>query len=195
MHVITLLIGTLFIPTASAAGSATTGSDPETGLAFWRYEAEGILFELNQRLPDQTRAFFQARGFDTDTANQFATSCVFQSRLLNTAVAGGASLQFNLNEWRVISGNKSSSMATTDDWMPRWKKQSIGQAARIAFKWSLLPSEQTYAPGDYNWGMTSYDQPPGTRFNLTLVWHREGKRESATIRNIECPADSPQETP
>ena len=65
----------------------------------------------------------------------------------------------------------------------------VSQAARIAFRWSLLPTSQRFEAGDYNWGMTSFGLTPGSRFHLELVWYRDGRRESGRIEHVECARD------
>jgi len=172
----------------TVAAPVTTGQDPETGLRFWEWRGEGVLFRLDQRLPDQTRAFFLARGFDRASADQVATRCVFQSRFRNTADAGAVTI--DLDEWRIqVPGDAERRLLTREVWTRRWQAASLPQPARIAFEWSLLPTRQRYAPGDYNWGMTSYGLAPGQRFDLVFGWRRDGRRHHARLEDIQCPPD------
>ncbi len=77
-----LLLATMLMVAATAgyAGDdeVEQGVIEETGLRYWEWHADGVLFRLTQRLPDQTRAFLQARGFDSDSAELVATSCTFE---------------------------------------------------------------------------------------------------------------------
>jgi len=184
-----LLLGGLSAPPLGHAG-VVRGAQPDTGLALWRWEGEGVSFELVQRLPDQTRAFFQGRGFDSGPANAFALGCVFQTIFKNTATDPGAgALDYDMAQWRVVTPSGRQPPRLKAQWDREWATQGVSQAARIAFHWALLPTRQGFEPGDYNWGMTSYGLPPGKRFDLELVWWRGGKRETALIRDIECPRD------
>jgi hypothetical protein len=47
----------------SLAAEPSPRIDPDTGLASWTLRDGAIAIELIQRLPDQTRAVFQGRGF------------------------------------------------------------------------------------------------------------------------------------
>jgi hypothetical protein len=53
----------------------------------------------------------------------------------------------------------------------------------------LLPTQQEYAPDDYNWGMTSYGLPPGSEFDLVFAWHRGEQNFGGQIAGIECAPD------
>lgn len=172
-----------------AADSVSTGILPETGLRFWQWQADGVLFKLTQRLPDQTRAFFLARGFDRDSAERIATRCVFQSMFQNTAPPGGGSVSIDLDEWRLVTPGDERPLITREAWNREWDKKALPKPVRIAFEWSLLPTRQRYEPGDYNWGMTSYGLAPGERFNLRFGWRRDGQRFTGYLEDIECPRD------
>lgn len=184
-----------FLNTASA--STTMGAAPDTGLKFWLWEDQGVLLELKQRLPDQTRGFFEARGFDPASANKAGTACIFQTMLRNTGGADSGLVDVNLTYWRVVSGDRKTSMLLREDWNRTWKESpiQISEPARLAFEWSLLPTKQQFDPGDYNWGMTSYGLPPGSSFDLEFTWLRDGKRNQGLIENIECPDDIHPEPP
>jgi hypothetical protein len=174
---------------ANGPGPVVTGRDASTGLKYWQWEAQGVRFRLTHRLPDQTRAFLLARGFDRDTAEFVATNCVFQSEFRNVAPAGSGSVSFDLAEWRVRHGGGEHGLLTREYWREALARRALGQSARIAFEWGLLPTRQTYAPGDYNWGITVYGLPPGTPFDLTFVWRRDGRRFEGIMQGLDCPPD------
>ena len=171
----------------SALAALQTGEDPQTGLRFWDLRTDGIRYRLAQRLPDQTRAFFLARGFDDASADRFARNCVFQSLFKNTAAGG--SVKYDQNTWTVRSATRQGPPLTREYWATIWAQAGLPTAARIAFEWGLLPTTQEYLPGDYNWGMTSYGLPPGTRFDLQIHWEHAGKPHQAWIRDIQCAPD------
>ena len=86
------------------------GEDPATGLKYWLWDNNGFYLKLTQRLPDQTRAYFEARGFDQASAEITATSCIFQSMIKNTGKDSGVLINADLSEWKVVSGEGSKSM-------------------------------------------------------------------------------------
>lgn len=74
-------------------------------------------------------------------------------------------------------------------WQAEWARRGVDKAAQIAFEWSLIPTKHSYKAGDYNWGMTVFGLPPGTRFDFHLVWNENEKQKKAIIQDIECASD------
>jgi len=167
----------------------TTGVVPETGLRYWEWQSEGVLFRLTQRLPDQTRAYFIARGFDSGYADLIAKRCVFKSMFKNMAGFGDAAISIDLDTWQVRSGNDERPVLTREKWQDELKDSDISQAAAIALEWSLLPTRQVFAPGDYNWGMTSYGLKPGRVFDLGFSWKRGDQVFHGKLDSVECSPD------
>lgn len=194
-HAALLAFALLLSPTVARTQSEHP-ADPGSGLKHWEWDAGGILFQLTQRLPDQTRAFFLARGFDADSVELFATSCVFQSMFRNTGPVGSGMVKINLADWRIISERGESQLKRREDWQTVWDSRALSKSARIAFEWSLLPTVQEYAPEDYNWGMTSYGLPPGSVFDITFSWQRGDQNFHGRLKDVRCAADiHPQAAP
>ena len=156
---------------------------PNTGLKSYTWRHQGISLRLVQRLPDQTRAYLIARGFTPEAADLVARNCLFGSMFRND---GDQPLDFDLNHWTVVHDGQRSSLVTRERWAERLADLGLPKAARIAFNWSLLPTRQHFEPGDYNWGMTSYGLPPGSRFDLHLRLEVAGKPLEATLPDLEC---------
>ena len=94
----------------AAEAEVKHGEDPVTGLKSWLWDNHGFFLELKQRLPDQTRAYFESRGFDKASTEIAANSCVFQTMLKNTSSDSSDHLTADLNEWQVVSGNTKQAM-------------------------------------------------------------------------------------
>lgn len=176
----------LFAGTAAAA-TVSTGTDEGAGLPYWELETAGMMLRLVQRLPDQTRGFFQARGFRPADADLVARRCVFQTIFKNTSSdAAAAVLEYNLRDWTVHHRGRARTMKTREDWQPVWAGRGVPQEAQIAFEWALLPTRQTYHPGDYNWGMSVFDLEPGAVFDLKVAWTQDGRRQTALLEDMRC---------
>ncbi len=187
--VVALLVGVALTP-GVLRSEAVGGIDGDSGLASWRWQSESVSVELVQRLPDQTRAFFQGRGFSTEAADAIALGCVFQTIFRNTAHRGEpATVEYHMGDWRVSTPSGSRPPKLKEVWDREWEALNVSRSARIAFRWSLLPTHQRFEAGDYNWGMTSFGLAPGSRFDLELVWHRDGRRETGRLEDVECPPD------
>lgn len=184
----TLLVG--WLTTAVAAPAvAEKDVDPDSGLARWTLNAGALSLQLIQRLPDQTRAFFQGRGFPAEPADELAVACVFQAIVRNAGEPPGPALGIDLARWQVDQGEGLQPLPLEREWQPRWEAAGVSQAARIAFRWALFPTEQSFQPGDYNWGMIPFGPAPGKPFDLSLVWSEDGVERSARITGIRCAAD------
>lgn len=182
-----LIQGVLF---STASAGVSRSANEETGLVKWHLIEGDFEVELVQRLPDQTRGFFLARGFSRDIANEIATSCVFQTIIRNNGASGaGQPLAVDLGQWRMIQAGKESGIRLKEDWIRSWPEDKVSQASRLAFRWGTFPTQQEFLPGDYNWGMTAYGLRPGTEFDLRVVWEEGGSSRSGWIRDIECPPD------
>lgn len=186
----------LFASAAPAGARVTTGIDAEAGLPYWELVAGSLSLRLVQRLPDQTRGFYQARGFAVADAERIAQSCMFQTIFKNVAPPADAdALKYNLNEWIVHASGAQRRIKTREDWAKEWAHERGGrivpQSARLAFEWGLLPTRHSYRPGDYNWGLSVFDLRPGTEFDLDVVWSEGNRRREARIEKLRCARDIP----
>jgi len=141
-----------------------------------------------QQLPDQTRAFFQGRGFSSAEADSIARACIFRTIFRND---GKHPLVYDLNDWRIGYQGKHRPLLTREHWDEKWQAEGANQTARIAFRWSLLPTRQGFEPGDYNWGITSFGLPPGESFDLSLILTINANIITHSIPGIVCAADQP----
>ena len=182
MHRLTL---TLLAVWGVAAQAGTDFSvDAETGLASWQAETGGIQVRLTQISPDQARAFYQARGFSPDTAERYAGECVFMTVVRNI---GDMPIEHRLSDWRYESpGQPPRPIRSKTEWERIWKQLDVAEAARIAFTWAQFPTAQTFAPGDWNQGMTSYSVPRGGQFDLHFVWRAGGKNHTGKLEQVKC---------
>jgi len=188
-----LLAITAYTPFSLA--SINTQTDPETQRQSWVLSEDGFELEIAQLLPDQTRAFYMARGFSAAIAESIATNCMMQTVAKNIASKeSGSAITVLLKEWQIktTSGSeeKLQSVKLKETWNTEWKDEDITPAARIAFRWATFPTEQTFEPsGDYNWGTTSFGLAPASTFDLNVIWHQGDKTKSTWIKNIRCAED------
>ena len=185
---VTLL--SLAVFSASAIAETIKGTDDAAQLPFWEWRDKSVSIRLVQRLPDQSRGYFEARGFSKNESELIANSCVFQTVYKNISPAGSSNIIiYDLSQWHVhVNGNKSS-MKLREYWEKEWVRLKVSTKAKIAFKWSLLPTQQTYKPQDFNWGMSVFGLKPGTRFDLEMKWSINGKKITQWMKGLECAPD------
>jgi hypothetical protein len=187
-------ISMLFIPTVSFA-AVISSEDDTTKLKSWKLSQKGFELQIVQRLPDQTRGFFLARGFNSSQANDIATQCIMQTIVKNTSKQKHDIISVKLRDWRVKTENQKKGIKLKEDWAEQWtnlpkEELAVKASAKIAFRWATFPSEQQFdVKGDYNWGMISFGLKPGKLFDLYVVWHMDENTYSEWIKGIECPAD------
>ncbi len=183
MKIMVLLL--MLLP-AGVQCDVTRSTNPGNGLQGWHFSDGDIEIELVQRLPDQTRAFFQGRGFSAEASDVIGRSCVFQAILRNDGVRPVA---FDLETWEVLFDGQSRPLLTRERWQERWADSEVGKAARIALNWSLLPTRQRFEPGDYNWGMISFGLPPGRKFDLLLKVVIDSEEIDGSLFSVVCTQD------
>ncbi len=168
--------------------------DTESGLSTWETEAHAVHLRLTEISPEQARAFMQARGLDEKSVEEFARTCVYMTVVRNE---GKAPIRFSMSEWRYIPRSDTEADASSQvphimlgkhDWLAKWQPRKLPKTVRLAFEWSQFPFEQTFAPGDWNQGMTTYELPAGSRFDLYVRWHQNGKFREGVVRDVQCPA-------
>jgi hypothetical protein len=185
-----LALLSLLLPCLSHAAQAIHSTDPDTGLRKWHLVDGNLEVELIQRLPDQTRGFFMARGFSPAIAEEIARSCIFQTIIRNTgSQADGAAVSIDQAQWRVSHADGEQGVRLKEPWIASWPENVVSEASRLAFQWALFPTQQEFLADDYNWGMTAFGLPPGAVFDLDFVWQEDGKVRTARIAAIECAPD------
>ena len=189
-----LTLAAMLVFAVPARARVSTGIDAEAQLPYWEIVEGNLSLRLVQRLPDQTRGFYQARGFAVDDAERVAQSCMFQTIFKNIAPPTDArALTYDLKDWVVHAGGEQRRMKTREDWAKEWAARRTPKSARLAFEWGLLPTRQSYRPGDYNWGLSVFNLVPGTEFDLDIVWYHGDERRIARIEQLRCAPDVPVE--
>ena len=140
---------------------------------------------------DQVRGFFIGRGFDDAGVNVLVNeACLFRSAIGNAATDPNAShITIDQSEWSLFvegEGGEARKLRTRADWQPVWDRMGVDVEQRVAFKWALFPPQQQFAPTDYNWGMITFGLPPGTRFDLEIVWHEGEHKRTKRFKGMEC---------
>jgi hypothetical protein len=160
--------------------------NPDTGLSSWKTGEQGFSMELIQVLPDYVRAVYASRGLPQTIIDAVSNYCVFGTILKNSSALP---LSYDVGTWRYVTQDgKTHRARTKTEWVQEWRDMGV------AFRWSLLPEQQTYAVGDWGQGFTTVALPHGTKLDLHYTWEQEGVTHSGTIREVRCaPADIQQD--
>lgn len=170
----------------SAAGETRHSLDPDTGLSTWEVDTRGVHLRLTQISPEQARAFMLNRGMDRQSVEEFARTCVYMTVVRNDSKQP---IEHKLAYWHYSpEGNQTRAMLTKHDWLDRWQPRSLSRTVKLAFDWSQFPVEQTFFPGDWNQGMTTFELPAGSRFDVLYRWRQNGKLHEGKLQHVQCPA-------
>ncbi len=153
-----------------------------------KWQEKGLRFEIAPLGADQVRAFFIGRGFSSENAGFIAnTGCIFRSAIGNTGTSTGEpEVEIDLSRWQTASKGRTGAPRTREEWAAIWKDRGANEDAQIAFHWALFPGQQVFSPTDYNWGMISFALPPGTSFDLNVVWRTGKTQHSKKLENLTC---------
>ncbi len=186
--VTSILLPTMLLMAPGHADVAVTSD--ANNLKTWTLSEDALKLQLVQRLPEQTKAFFLARGFPSAVADDIANSCVFQLIGMNAASADDPTeVRIDLRAWRILQDGKAAPLKLKEVWAQQWS-DDVPVGARVAFRWATFPTDQVYHPADdHNWGMVSLGPKPGTTVDLEVVWFEDGERKSRKINAISCPTD------
>lgn len=167
-----------------AVAAAEQRVNPETGLLSWTAGDQAFAIELIQVLPDYVRAVYAARGLPQKIIDDVSSHCVFGTIIRNTTTAA---LSYRVADWRYTTPDGvRHRLKTKSDWVQEWRDMGV------AFRWSMLADEQTFAEGDWVQGFTTVKLPPGSRFDLEYSWNQHGRQHLATIEGMRCaPAEAP----
>jgi hypothetical protein len=173
----------LALPMAASA-ALTEHINPDTGLSSWKAEGDALDFEFIQVLPDYVRAVYSSRGLPKAVVDKVSSYCVFGTILRNQT---DKPLSYRVADWRYITPDGvRHPVRTKSEWVSEWRDMGI------AFRWSMLPDDQTFAVGDWGQGFTTIALQPGSPFALEYSWTQDNKTETRLIKEVRCaPAEAP----
>jgi hypothetical protein len=171
---------------ALATSAITEHVSPDTGLSSWKSAGDALDFELVQVLPDYVRAVYTSRGLPKAVVDKVSSYCVFGTILRNTT---DRPLSYRVADWRYITPDGARHrIRTKSEWVSEWRDMGV------AFRWSMLPDDQTFAVGDWGQGFTTIALQPGSRFALEYSWTQDDKTETRRIEEVRCaPAELPKQ--
>ena len=170
------------------AGAVLHEVDPATGLASWKTPEQAFSLELIQILPDYVRAVYASRGLPRSVIDKVSSYCVFGTIVRNES---DAPLAYRVADWRYRTPDGvEHRLRTKSDWVREWREMGV------AFRWSMLPDDQTFEVGDWGQGFTTIALPPGSRFDLHYSWRQYDQTHTGTITGLRCaPAEPGAATP
>ena len=153
-----------------------------------RVVSDRMTLELTPMPLDAAEAFFLGRGFGGRSAKRIAREgCVHKlvvRNILKPSEKGA--VYVDLAQWRVNQDDGIRPVTLKREWAEKWDAWNVEKPARIAFQWALFPTEQTFWPGDENWGLVTLGLTAGSDFQLELVWYEENKKKRRLVPPLRC---------
>lgn len=173
----------LLLP-APGFGAIEEQVNPDTGLSSWKSAGDALDFELLQVLPDYVRAVYSSRGLPKAVVDKVSSYCVFGTILRNST---DKPLSYHVADWRYMTPDGvQHRIRTKSEWVSEWRDMGV------AFRWSMLPDDQTFAVGDWGQGFTTIALEPDSRFTLQYSWTQDDKTETRIIKEVRCaPVEPP----
>jgi hypothetical protein len=146
----------------------------------------GFKVEVTPLPPNQIGAFFEARGFSPQASTKIGADCVIKVVVRN--LSARAIIRNSLADWRVRDkAGHEQALRLEADWQQAWTSGAdVSPSARIAFRYSMLPTVETLKPGDWLQGLVTAGLTPGSHFDLRIVWTDNDKPKQAWLRGLSC---------
>ena len=169
---------------AAFAQDAQPYRDPRTGLLSWQAGHPSFSLQLVQMLPDYVAAVYSSRGLPAELIEGVNRYCVFGTIITNEA---DQPVSYRVADWRYVTPDgQSHPVKTKSQWLEEWA------AMGVPYRWSMLPDEQTFQPGDWSQGFTTIGLSPGSRFDLVYSWRHNDETHQDVLKGVRCaPADAP----
>jgi hypothetical protein len=182
-----LCLGLLFgVVAAAGASEVQRQRDADSGLLSWSVEEPGLRLQLVQMLADYVAAVYSSRGLPRAVLESIAGYCVFGTIVTNTS---DTQVSYRVADWRYLTPDgRRHRIKTKTEWLAEWKQMGV------SYRWSILPDEQTFEPGDWSQGFTTVALPPDSEFTLFYTWRYQDETHEGSIEGLRCaPASAPNE--
>jgi hypothetical protein len=156
-----------------------------------RITREGVDFFISVRTPQQTRAFYAARGLPPVAVQEIATACFLTVGLHNRRVD---TLWLDLSAWRLTdAGGHAVTRISRPQWMARWNALQVPLAAQSTFGWTQLPETRDMQPDETVGGNVPI-VPPAGKFTLSARLRTgvagTGPMVEINVPDLQCPREN-----
>lgn len=159
---------------------------PLTVFAQERYpEHDGLAFGASTRTPEQTTAFYAARGFPEAMVRAIAATCFVTVGMQNRR---DEVVWLELDQWRFIdAAGKPVPRIERPAWNQKWEAMGVPHSARATFGWTQLPESRDLQPGEPVGGNVAVVAPKGV-FSLQARFRTaSGKQIEFVAPGLTCP--------
>ncbi|MGD8999041.1 MAG: hypothetical protein PVF75_01385 [Granulosicoccaceae bacterium] len=156
-----------------------------------RFENDLLRLRLIPRSPAQMAGFYEARGFPAPMIDELKRACFITVGIHNKS---NDILWLDLGNWQFSLDGQPIRRIHRNEWKARWQNMGVPLASQSTFRWTLLPEQLDFHPGEREGGNITLQRVSG---ELTLDAHFErGARRQAVplrvqVKGLQCAKDKP----
>lgn len=106
---------------------------------------DGIELRAAVRTAEQTRAFYEARGFPAAALSAISGACFITVGIRNERAD---TLWLEPARWELVAENAPVRRRTDADWTLLWDQVGLAPGHRATFRWTQLPEQRDLHPGE-----------------------------------------------
>lgn len=151
-----------------------------------RHDSPRLTVQLGPRTPEQIAAFYEARGFQADMIEVLRQQCYLTVFIHNKSED---ILWLDLQQWEFSNADGPVTRLDRHHWRERWQAMDIPLAHQSTFRWTLLPEQLDFLPGEREGGniiLPRLDQPMRIRARFEAGADRSGAPVLVEFDRVEC---------
>jgi hypothetical protein len=145
--------------------------------------------EFTARTPNQMGSFYEARGFPKSMLNILKKHCYITAGLTNMS---DQKIWLDLSRWEFSSAGKPLKREHRDYWKKRWQNMKIPLNKQSTFRWTLIPENLDYLPGEHEGGnlvLPFTNKPITLKATFATGENKQGKEIVITTDKLFCAED------
>lgn len=143
------------------------------------------------RTPNQMSSFYEARGFPKEMRDILKQQCFITVGITNNSKT---KIWLDMAHWEFSNTGKPIKREHRDYWKQRWQEMGMPLSKQSTFRWTLIPEQLDYLPGEREGGNIVL---PFTRgyFSVTATFatgdDKKGEKITITTDKLFCAEDAP----
>ena len=146
---------------------------------------------LAPRTPEQMAAFYEARGFGEEMIEVLRAQCYITVLIENKSED---IVWLDLAQWRFSNADGEVQRPHRDRWKERWQAMDIPLAHQSTFRWTLLPEQLDFPPGEREGGnivLPRLGKPLKITASFDTGERRTGRPIEVVFDEVHC-AENPE---
>ncbi|MCW8875273.1 MAG: hypothetical protein OQK27_05905 [Gammaproteobacteria bacterium] len=151
-----------------------------------RHDSPILTVQLGPRTPEQIAAFYEARGFQADMIEVLRQQCYLTVFIHNKSQD---ILWLDLQHWEFSNADGPVARLDRHHWRQRWQAMEIPLAHQSTFRWTLLPEQLDFLPGEREGGnliLPRLDKPLRIQARFDTGADRAGPPVQLVFDRVEC---------